>query len=42
MILRLSGIFPLDDSQGALQLLAKSLPVQIDYHSPYWVSIERR
>lgn len=40
--LRLSGIFPLDDSQSALQLLAKSLPVQIDYHSPYWVSIERR
>jgi transmembrane sensor len=40
--LRLSGIFPLDDSQSALQLLAKSLPVQIDYHSAYWVSIERR
>ena len=40
--LRLSGIFPLDDSQSALQLLAKSLPVQIEYHSPYWVSIERR
>ncbi|AZF65064.1 FecR domain-containing protein [Pseudomonas sp. LBUM920] len=40
--LRLSGIFPLDDSQRALQLLAQSLPVQVDYHSPYWVSIERR
>ena len=40
--LRLSGIFPLGDSQSALQLLAKSLPVQVDYHSPYWVSIERR
>ncbi|TFY94997.1 FecR family protein [Pseudomonas nabeulensis] len=40
--LRLSGIFPLDDTNSALQLLAKSLPVQIDYHSAYWVSIELR
>lgn len=40
--LRLSGIFPLDDSDSTLQLLAKSLPVQVDYHSAYWVSIELR
>jgi transmembrane sensor len=40
--LRLSGIFPLDDTDSALQLLAKSLPVQIDQHSAYWVSIDRR
>lgn len=40
--LRLSGIFPLDDTDRALQLLAGSLPVKIDYHSPYWVSIDVR
>jgi transmembrane sensor len=38
--LRLSGIFPLDDSSRALHLLSKSLPVQISYRSAYWVSIE--
>ncbi|MGN2438264.1 FecR domain-containing protein [Pseudomonas syringae] len=40
--LRLSGIYPLDDTDRALQLLSSSLPVQIDYHSPYWVSIDMR
>lgn len=40
--LRLSGIFPLDDTDRALQLLAGSLPVRIDYHSPYWVNIDVR
>ncbi|WP_082648972.1 MULTISPECIES: FecR domain-containing protein [Pseudomonas] len=40
--LRLSGIFPLDDTGSALQLLASSLPVQVDYHSAYWVSIDLR
>lgn len=40
--LRLSGIYPLDDTDRALQLLSRSLPVQIDYHSPYWVSIDVR
>ncbi|WP_296259574.1 MULTISPECIES: FecR domain-containing protein [unclassified Pseudomonas] len=40
--LRLSGIFPLDDTDRALQLLAGSLPVKIDYHSPYWVNIDVR
>lgn len=40
--LHLSGIFPLDDTDRALQLLARSLPVAINYHSPYWVSIDIR
>jgi transmembrane sensor len=40
--LRLSGIFPLDDTDQTLKLLAKSLPVTIKYHSPYWVSIDVR
>lgn len=40
--LRLSGIFPLDDTDRTLQLLAASLPVLIDYHSPYWVNIDVR
>ncbi|MCU1717716.1 FecR domain-containing protein [Pseudomonas sp. 5P_3.1_Bac2] len=38
--LRLSGIFPLDDTSRTLHLLSKSLPVRIRYHSAYWVSIE--
>lgn len=40
--LRLSGVFPLDDTGSALQLLAESLPVRIDYHSAYWVGIDLR
>jgi len=38
--LRLSGIYPLDDSERSLQLLAKSLPIRISRHSDYWVSID--
>lgn len=40
--LRLSGIYPLDDSDRTLQLLAHSLPIQVIYHSAYWVGIEAR
>ncbi|MBJ9975138.1 FecR family protein [Pseudomonas sp. S75] len=40
--LRLSGRYPLDDTDRALQLLASSLPLRVDYHSPYWVSIDLR
>lgn len=40
--LRLSGIYPLDDSDRSLQLLERSLPIRVRYHSPYWVSIEPR
>src|SRR5476651_2606454 len=38
--LRLSGIYPLDDSDRTLRLLERSLPIQITYHSAYWVSID--
>jgi len=40
--LRLSGIFPLDDSDRALQLLARSLPVSVRRRGPYWVEIDVR
>lgn len=40
--LRLSGIYPLDDSDRTLQLLERSLPIRIHYHSAYWVSIGPR
>jgi len=40
--LRLSGIYPLDDTDRTLQLLQNSLPIRVTYHSDYWVSIEAR
>lgn len=40
--LRLSGLFPLDDSDRTLQLLERSLPIRVTLHNPYWVSIEAR
>ncbi|HCE6434447.1 TPA: iron dicitrate transport regulator FecR, partial [Pseudomonas aeruginosa] len=36
------GIYPLDDSGVALALLEQSLPIRLDYHGPYWVSIASR
>lgn len=38
--LRLSGIYPLDDTDQTLQLLQHSLPIRVTYHSAYRVSIE--
>lgn len=40
--LRLSGLYPLDDSDRTLQLLERSLPIRVKWHNPYWVSIEAR
>ncbi|BAP45399.1 histidinol dehydrogenase [Pseudomonas sp. StFLB209] len=37
---RLSGIYPLDDTDLSLRLLQRSLPIRVDYHTPYWVSID--
>lgn len=37
--LRISGAFPLDQSQGVLQALPRLLPVQVRYRTPWWVSI---
>lgn len=40
--LRLSGLYPLDDSDRTLQLLERSLPIRVTWHNPYWVSIDAR
>jgi transmembrane sensor len=40
--LRLSGLYPLDDSDRTLQLLERSLPIRVIWHNPYWVSVEPR
>ncbi|MGY2290580.1 FecR domain-containing protein [Pseudomonas sp. SDO528_S397] len=40
--LRLSGIYPLDDTEHTLALLQRSLPIRVSYHSDYWVSIDPR
>jgi transmembrane sensor len=40
--LRLSGLYPLDDSERTLQLLERSLPIRVTWHNPYWVSIDAR
>ncbi|MCW2294945.1 transmembrane sensor [Pseudomonas sp. BIGb0408] len=39
--LRTSGLYPLDDSDRALQLLAQTLPIRISRFGDLWVSIER-
>jgi len=38
--LRLSGVFPLADTQGILTMLPNSLPVQVRSRTRYWVSVE--
>ena len=38
--LRLSGVFPLADTQRILSMLPNSLPVQVRSHTRYWVSVE--
>ncbi|WP_455926214.1 FecR family protein [Pseudomonas putida] len=40
--LRLSGLYFLDDSDRTLQLLQRSLPISVRYHTPLWVTIEPR
>ncbi|MBK5000450.1 DUF4880 domain-containing protein [Pseudomonas sp. S31] len=37
--LKVSGTYQLGDTEQILQLLARSLPVRIDYRTRYWVSI---
>jgi transmembrane sensor len=39
--LRLSGVFPVNDSERILATLPSVLPVQIRTRSPYWVLIEK-
>ena len=37
--LRVSGVFPLDDTDLALSMLTQTLPIRIQRSTPYWVSI---
>lgn len=38
--LKVSGTYQLADTNQILQLLTRSLPVRIDYHTRYWVNID--
>lgn len=38
--LRLSGVFPLADTQRILNMLPNSLPVQVRSRTRYWVTVE--
>lgn len=40
--LRISGLFPLDDTDRALQAMARLLPVTVTRRSPYWVRVSAR
>lgn len=37
--LRVSAVLPLDDPERALQLVAESLPVQVQQYTPWWVVV---
>ena len=38
--LRISGVFPLDDSERALAAVARTLPVQVVYRTRWWVTLQ--
>ncbi|KAF1039357.1 MAG: Protein FecR [Herbaspirillum frisingense] len=40
--LRVSGAFPLDDTDRALSALANNLPIEVTRVTPYWVTISAR
>ncbi|MBO1011990.1 FecR family protein [Achromobacter sp. SD115] len=40
--LRISGLFPLNDTDRALQAVARLLPVTVTRRSPYWVRVSAR
>ncbi|MFY3649094.1 FecR family protein [Achromobacter xylosoxidans] len=40
--LRISGLFPLDDTDRALQAMARLLPVTVTRRSPYWIRVSAR
>lgn len=40
--LQVSGVFPLDDPERALQLLAASLPLRVDHYTPWVTTVSRR
>jgi transmembrane sensor len=37
--LRITGSFPLKDTNLALNALLPTLPVQIEQHTPWWVTV---
>lgn len=39
--LRITGSFPLHDTDKALSALLPTLPVQIEQHTPYWVTVTK-
>ena len=40
--LRVSGAFPVNDTDAGLRLLEKTLPVRIHRITPYWVTVAAR
>ncbi|WP_457787716.1 FecR domain-containing protein [Pseudomonas sp. PL-6] len=38
--LRISGVFPLDDGDRVLAMLARTLPVRVVYRTRFWVSLQ--
>ncbi|MCY1481309.1 Protein FecR [compost metagenome] len=38
--LRISGVFPLDDSERALAAVARTLPVRVVYRTRWWVTLQ--
>lgn len=40
--LRVTGVFPLTDTDQALAALARALPVKVTYYTPFWVRIEKK
>lgn len=40
--LRLSGVFRLEDTDKLLSVLPQTLPVQLTYRTPWWVTLGRR
>ena len=40
--LRLTGVYPLDDTDRALATLEESLPVKLEWTTRYWLSVQPR
>lgn len=40
--LRVSGVFPLDDTDRALDVLAATLPLRVARYTPWWVVVQRK
>ncbi len=40
--LRLSGVYRLDDTDKLLELLTRTLPVEVHYRTRWWVTVQAR